>query len=518
MSSYLVLIADGNTGRGQRIANALEAAGRPCRVAPHGAAALEIALSERPRVVVARSELPLVDARKLAEILRANPRTRSARFLFFGGSGQPADPMGGVGDLTLESDAETDRVLEAVEILLERQARIERLEQSASAEHEFEGRLADLSPVELLQMLHLRHSTGRLTLTPELDDGRSPAGAIFVVKGEIHAAESDGIRAEKALFRMLDWRVGDFHFEPTEVEAEAEIKAPTRTVLAEGQRQLDEWNRLAPKLPPFESPVKMRVGRDELPEVVHPLTQEVLGLIAEAESVGEVVDRSGYPDYQVLRTLHTLADRGIVEFGRARIATPQHAGHALFNDAQCRRLRSFVQIGLGRDVAVPDAKLLVVAAGEDVVERFAGLLAKVPGAEMAPRFERGRIGAADLESMARIDVDGDFAIELVQLPADPAHAALWPFAAHRALGTIFLLDARMGESAAGLAEIGAALTGAPGARSFHVVLLGPGERLSPDELRANLSLLDEASLFLLPIDPDKNPSALLRSLFARIVP
>ena len=87
-----------------------------------------------------------------------------------------------------------------------------------------------------------------------------------------------------------------------------------------------------------------------------------------------------------------------------------------------------------------------------------------------------------------------------------------------ALARMMLTGVRMGESAAGLAEIGAALTGAPGARSFHVVLLGPGERLSPDELRANLSLLDEASLFLLPIDPDKNPSALLRSLFARIVP
>jgi hypothetical protein len=49
-------------------------------------------------------------------------------------------------------------------------------------------------------------------------------------------------------------------------------------------------------------------------------------------------------------------------------------------------------------------------------------------------------------------------------------------------------------------------------------MLGEGERVSPDELRANLALLDSASLFLLPMDLRKDPSSLLRSLFARIVP
>jgi hypothetical protein len=76
----------------------------------------------------------------------------------------------------------------------------------------------------------------------------------------------------------------------------------------------------------------------------------------------------------------------------------------------------------------------------------------------------------------------------------------------------------MSGSASALVEIAAALGSQPGARTFHVVMLAEGERVSPDELRANLSLLDSASLFLLPIDPQKDPGSLLRSLFARIVP
>jgi len=518
LTQGLVLIADGNVGRAQRVATALEAAGHPCQITPHGAGALEISLAEQPSIVVTQAELPLVEAGKLSEILRANPRTRSARFLFLGVEPGKEHLLGGVGDASLPATAETNDIHDAVEMLLDRQSRIAALEERACTEREFEGTLAELRPVELLQMLNVRRSTGRLTLIPELDDGSSPDGWILVSEGEIHSAGSQQTRAEKALFRMLDWVAGEFFFEPCEVGETAEIKAPTRSVLAEGLRQIDEWNRIAPKLPPTESPVKLCVDRGELPTTVHPLTQEVLGLLEAADRVGDVVDRSTHPDYQVLRTLHTLAERGIIEFGRARIAPPDTSGHALFHEAQIRRLRTFAVQGMSRETASPTCKLLIVSARPGITDQFAQLLIKVPGAELSPRFERGQVGEGDLESLARIDVDGDFSIDLIHLPRDAQHAPLWPFAGHRALGTIFLLDAEVGSSATELHGISDALSSAPDARSFHVVMLGEGERLSPDDLRDNLALIDEASLFLLPIDEDKDPSSLLRSLFARIVP
>ena len=58
----------------------------------------------------------------------------------------------------------------------------------------------------------------------------------------------------------------------------------------------------------------------------------------------------------------------------------------------------------------------------------------------------------------------------------------------------------------------------PEARSFNVVMLGEAERMAADDLRENLSLIDQASLFLLPVGSDKDSASLLRSLFARIVP
>ncbi len=518
MSTDLILIADGNAGRGKRIATSLEAAGHACRVAADGAAALEMALADTPRLIVTRGNLPLLSPDKLVEILRANPRTRSARFLFLGLEASESEQLAGVGDETLEASAETNEIHDAVERLLEREARIASLEERAEADREFEGELAELRPAELLQLLSLRRASGRLTFTALLDDGSSPSGWVLVGDGEIHSAETGRARAAKALFRMLDWQQGEFHFEPRSVVGAHELRAPTRSLLLEGLRQREEWNRLAPRFPPLASPVKLTIGRDELPDSLHPLTQAVVARLDEADSVAEIVDACPEPDYQVLRTLHTLAERGLVEFGRARIAAAEASGHALFNEAQCRRLRAFALQGLSRESAPPCCKLVVVAVEQAITERFAALVAKVPGAELSPRVERGELTSGDLESLAHLDIDGDFGIDLVHLPRDTSFEAIWPFVGHRALGTIFLLDAKMGVAAAGLTPIGEALSEAADARTFHVVLLGEGERLSPDELRDNLRLIDDASLFLLPLEANKDSASVLRSLFARIVP
>lgn len=517
MSTPLILIADGNPGRGQRVVHALETAGHPCRLALHGAAALEIALAERPDVVVAQSELPLVDATKLAEILRANPRTRGARFVFLG-EAAPGASAGELGDLRIDGQADLPEVLDAVASVLERRERMSVLEQRASTDLEFGGTLAELRPSELLQMLHLRGATGRVTISQEGDEDAFTEGWVALEGGEIRAACVGRIRGEKALFRILDWQSGAFGFEPGARSDESDIRTPTRAVLAEGLRQLDEWNRLATTLPPVECPVRLCIDRADLPHIVHPLTQDVLRLLEQFDRVGDVVDHCSHSDYQVLRTLKTLEERGLIEFGRAQLISPESPAHALFNEAQCRRLRSFAQTGLPRDADPPAAKLLVVTASEGSAGLFGRLLAKVPGAELSPRYARGEIAESDLMTIARLDVDGDFAIELIRLPTSDTCAPLWSFAGHRALGTIFLLDARVGFSAEKLARIGEALGRQPGARTFHVVMLDEGERLSPDDLRANLSLIDEASLFLLPIESGKDPGSLLRSLFGRIVP
>ncbi|MGH0036523.1 MAG: DUF4388 domain-containing protein [Myxococcota bacterium] len=520
----LVVIADGDAARANHLAQACQQAGIPTRQALHGAEALEVALAERPGLVVARLDLPLVDALRLAEILRANPRTRAARFLFLG-EGDAGAPSGGVGDVLLTRADSAEQVLPTVEELIEKQDRIDMLDAETDGDGEAEGELSQLPLAELLQLFHVNRKNGRLELRSADERGAGRVGQVCVQDGEVVRARTGSVEGEKALFRMLGWERGHFVFEPGESQEAPKILTPTRSLLVEGMRQVREWKRLGEQLPPLDAQVKLRVKSDALPNIVHPLTQEVLLLLELYGVVGDVVDHCSFPDYQVLRTLHTLVGREIVQLGRPAVpktAEPRVAGAGttgLFDEAQLRRLRSWIERMAGRARAAGcDAKLLVSGADPEATPAFAALLRRVPGVRVDRNVEARGIDPDRLQTIARIAVDENIGIELIHVPAGPRWAPLWALAGHGALGTLFLLSSHVGVDAERMRPAADRLQELPHPRVFHVVLLGKEERISPDELRENLSLIDEASLFLLPIESGREPASLLRSLFARVVP
>lgn len=513
----LVLIADGNTARGRRLAAACERAGVACLTGAHGAAALEMALSERPGLVVAPLDLPLVDAPKLAEILRANPRTRRSRFLFLGAE---AGRMGATapGDLQLPAGTDTDAIVRAIEDLIGRQERLDAVDRAAAAGEPVSGDLELVGLVDLLSLFQVNRASGRLRLEHAGEEGRR-RGLVLIRDGDVLQAECGTASNEKALFRLFAWRQGRFSFQPRSIDDPAFIATSTRMLLQEGMRQLEEWDRLSTQLPPLDALVRMRVGSGSLPNIVHPLTQEVLLLLELYGSVREVVDHCSFPDYQVLRTLATLADREIVEVGRVPVPASLPRGGeepALFNEAQARRLRDWV--AHGSPPPLPAAKLLVAASDGTALPDFARLLRGIPGVGLSERMSQGRVRASDLETVATLQVEEGLQIEFIHVPRSEDFQPLWAFAGHGALGTLFLLSGRVADAAARVAVMSETLRDLPRARTFHVALLRKGERISPDELRENLSLIDEASLFLLPVESPKPPVALLRGLFTRIVP
>jgi hypothetical protein len=167
----------------------------------------------------------------------------------------------------------------------------------------------------------------------------------------------------------------------------ATIQRPTRALLREGKRHAEESGRLAVDLPPLSAHVTLCIQRAALPNVIHPLTQEVLVVLEHYSRVQDVVDRCSYPDYQVLRTLHTLIRRGMLELRRgADPAAP--LAETLLRTGSRRCLRS----GRDRPAAqrsAPDAKLLVVASDPGATADFVRMLARLPGVAIDERFSKG---------------------------------------------------------------------------------------------------------------------------------
>ena len=111
--SRLVVIADADLERAERLREACAVRGYATHICPtRRGRARDRARAKCPTCSITADPLELIDAARLAEILRANPRTRRVRFVFVGEA-----PAGGAeewGALTVAADADPDEVGERV--------------------------------------------------------------------------------------------------------------------------------------------------------------------------------------------------------------------------------------------------------------------------------------------------------------------------------------------------------------------------------------------------------------------
>jgi CheY-like chemotaxis protein len=512
-----ILIVGGSRSRAKQIGEACAARGFVTNFAPHGAAALEAALSDVPDVVVVLDDLALIDGPKLAEILRANPRTQSTRFVFLG---QPQDGPADSGyfDEVLPDSADADDVGMRVEAILAQRARISEVERETGADHEVEGKLSQIPLTDLLQLFSMNRRTGTIELK-RLETGRpEEVGTISLREGSLLQSTVGSVDGEKALFRLLAWREGSFAFAPNRVAGAARILTPTRALLMEGMRQLDEWERMRGSLPPLDARAVLTVDTGKLPNLVHPLTQEVLLLLEIYDRVRDVVDNCSHPDYQVLRTLQTLVDRKIVQLRRDPSCPPAGTGEALFSPAQVRRLRDWLQSGKVGGARSRVAKLLLISSDLSATADFVRLLGTLPGMQLSQYFRGNQFSSADVETVGQLRVDDGIGIQLLHVPADESFSPVWPVAAHGALGTLFLLSGSVREAEERIRPASDVIRRLPRARIFHLLLTHKDQRLTPEELQEKPSLLEEASLFLVQIENGREAIALLRTMFGRVMP
>jgi CheY-like chemotaxis protein len=507
-----VLIADGDAERGQRIAEACSTRGLAFQLAADGGSALELALDEVPQLLVCQLALPLIEGPRLAAILRANPRTRALNVLYLADPGEAAD-RADLGDRVFPPGVDPLVVAGCAQATLAGRPIGDGETPSVDAGG-VEGELSQLALADLLQLFQVSRRTGVVELTQDLGRGRRREGSVVLCDGAVLSARVGAIRGEKALYRMLTWDRGSFAFRPQPVDPAPEIRTPTRTLLREGMRQLREWEQLAVELPPLGARAGLRIARSALPSVIHPLTQEVLLALEHGSRVGDVIDRCSFPDYQVLRTLHTLVERGMVELRPEPEAVVPAADARLFTSSGSARLREWLDLERPGGLASHRAKVLVVAASEEATGRFGRLLATLPGVEPLD----AEPASDDLLPLARIAVDEQAGLDLIHCPADPRFAALWPLAAHGALACLLLLGAPAGRSAATLRPAARAFAALPQPRLLALALLDAGERASAEEVDGHLPLLSPEAFVALRLDAPAETDARLREVLARMLP
>jgi len=512
-----VLIADGDFQRGKRLAAACEQLGLGASIAAHGAAALEIALSKPPTVLIAQFGLPLIDGAQLGGILQANPHTRTLGVIYLADNALEAERKD-VGGEIVGPPIDAEAVARRVQAMIEERTRGRTGSESPGDDvGGVEGQLSQLALADLLQLFHVSQKGGSIGLRRDGESESVESGRVDLRAGEIVHAEMESVVGEKALFRLLAWDRGEFKFTPGPVTAEPTIDKPTRALLQEGLRQNHELALRAESLPPLGASVQLKIRRSSLPVVIHPLTQEVLLVLEAYSRVEDVVEHCSFPDYQVLRTLHTLSERGMIELCEASDeATQPVVASRLFSDAPGARLREWMGVDTPDANEIQDARLLVVAADPAGSREFRRLIANLPGAEI--RESAGSDSIDRIGVMGRLAVDDEVGIEFTEVPADPRFSALWPLAGHGAVGVLMVLTGSVATALETVRPAFDALRVLPRARVFHLLLLEKDASVEADALRENLSVFDDSSLFLIPIGKGDTAELLLREMFVRILP
>ncbi len=416
-----ILIADPDPATARVLGPALRRRGFRLHVARDGSRALKLAILRAPDLVLMDEQAAFVDGRAFVSILRANPRTELVPVVF---TGYREDQERGRLGQYLRKPLDLDEVLARIDQVFRRLDAA----RAASSDATFHGSLAQIPLVDLLQVLAMNRKAGRLELARD-----GVRAEIALLEGRVTDAAAGLARGEKALYRLLSWREGQFAFVAGRAAGTGTGRIEKRLdeLVLEGFRQADEVARLLPSLPAADERLALAVAPAAVPEGLHPVTAEVVSLLARPRSLQDVLDGAAATDLEVLRALAAM-----LECGYAR-REPRPAGEArsLLAGQALHALRRRIERGAGRG-ACARGKVILAGGGplarRSALVRFAtlpGFTAEADGAPVA------------FGTLGRFTMGDDVCVDLVALPSDPAHAPLWRPFSTGAVGALVLLPA-----------------------------------------------------------------------------
>jgi CheY-like chemotaxis protein len=295
MAAKYVLIADPDQKTLVKIEEMLQDVDVQVSVAADGAQALERALTVRQDLFIFADRLPIIDTPKLAEILRANPRTANVPLVLLRNDTGAA----AYGDGSLVKPVHREPLVNTV---LKHAFRVGAVQEGGE---KLSGLLAEMPVPDLLQVLRANRREASLEIT-----GTS-SGTIWMRKGDVVDARCGTVEGLKAFFRLLEAREGRFTVKAGKVSRADVFNTSLDGLFVEAARQRDEIERLR-RDRPLEGRLVLLREMSALPAGLHPVHRELLLLVEFYGTVPEIVDNARVPDLEAEIGLRSLIDAGII--------------------------------------------------------------------------------------------------------------------------------------------------------------------------------------------------------------
>ena len=182
---------------------------------------------------------------------------------------------------------------------------------------------------------------------------------------------------ESVVFELLSWQEGFFSFEEravSDVPLDARIRISTESLLMEGARRIDEWSRIADKVPHLGVVPMLAPVEDDRASVLDllPHEWEVLMMIDATRDLRGIAAALGRSEFEIAKIAYGLVSTGVAELMQGQPARTADA--ALGAEPALERARSALagrrpeealsnaRAALAVDPASTEARLLAARA------------------------------------------------------------------------------------------------------------------------------------------------------------
>jgi CheY-like chemotaxis protein len=239
--SVKLLLADDNPLVRDLIAKGLEPY---CEVlvAADGADALLKVIDEPPDAILCDYKMPGLDGRQLFEKLRGREATRHIPFLFMASRPDIEERLrplvDGVEDFIPKPFLVKD-LIRITKKVIDR-LHLEKLQKRASRPGVIQGRLEEMSMIDLMQSLEMGQKSCRLIV----NHGRDQC-ELFFTGGQCRDAKIGKLEGDDAVYKVLLWTEGEFEIDFNAANASTRTTTTRNTtgLLMEAMRLMDEANR-----------------------------------------------------------------------------------------------------------------------------------------------------------------------------------------------------------------------------------------------------------------------------------
>jgi CheY-like chemotaxis protein len=213
--------------------------------AADGSAAWQLAVQNRPWMILADVSMPEVDGFEFCRRVRSHPLLARLPLLFISGSDKYKDRYRALqigADDFLTKSTPIRELLMRIQLLMTRYSDLsgpgDRKPGMTEVAGAFEGRIEVFGAPALLQMCAQGHLTGLFTALAE--DAANTAALMGFREGEIISATAGTATGVDGVYAFLGWEKGSFKFTPGDPGKGQRLAQSVEHLLLEGCRLLDE--------------------------------------------------------------------------------------------------------------------------------------------------------------------------------------------------------------------------------------------------------------------------------------